>query len=213
MTSRLTVLLISCVSGLLFNGFESTSRGATAPDPSSGPHLYYTSESLQALKSRIDKDPVIGRAWADLLKRADRLVTDDLVSKAYAESGEGQHGNYGRPSKQMSTLGATLGLAFRMTAEPKYAAKLREAMLHYAGLRRWAGDAQRDPPWHSELNTARFCFGYGVGYNSIRETLSTADRRSIVRAMKNKGIKPTLDDWILGDRRIHALDSMGHNWW
>ncbi|MCP4456159.1 MAG: hypothetical protein GY809_32275, partial [Planctomycetes bacterium] len=42
---------------------------------------------------------------------------------------------------------------------------------------------------------------------------STADRRSIVRAMKNKGIKPTLDDWILGDRRIHALDSMGHNWW
>ncbi|MCF7973961.1 MAG: heparinase II/III-family protein [Phycisphaerae bacterium] len=213
MRSRLPVLLIAFVSGLLFNGFESTSSASAGVTASPGPNLYYTSQRLEALKDRIDKNPVFGRAWADLLERADRLVTDDLVSKAYAESGQGQHGNYGRPSSQMSTLGATLGLAYRMTAEPKYAVKLREAMLHYAGLNRWAGDAQQDPPWHSELNTARFCFGYGIGFDSIRDTLSTTDRRSIVRAMVDKGIKPTLDDWILGDRRIHALDSMGHNWW
>jgi hypothetical protein len=116
MRSRLTVLLILCVPGLLFDGFESTSRGATAANPSSGPHLYYTPESLEALRNRIDENPVIGRAWADLLKRADQLVTDDLVSKAYAESGEGQHGNYGRPSKQMSTM---IRCAMRAKTKPE----------------------------------------------------------------------------------------------
>jgi len=210
MRSLSIVLLLSC---LLFNGLESASCASTRVGPAEGPYLYYTRERLQALRQRIENNPVVGKAWADLLKRADRLVSDNLVSREYAESGEGQHGNYGRPSRQMSQMGATLGLAYRMTAEPKYAAKLRQAMLHYAGLRRWAGDAKRDPPWHSELNTARFCFGYGIGFDSIRGTLSTEDRHTIVRAMKDKGIRPTLDDWVLGPRRIHALDSMGHNWW
>jgi hypothetical protein len=27
------------------------------------------------------------------------------------------------------------------------------------------------------------------------------------------GVLPTLDDWVLPGKRIHALDSMGHNWW
>ncbi len=27
------------------------------------------------------------------------------------------------------------------------------------------------------------------------------------------GILPTLNDWVLPGERIHALDSMGHNWW
>ncbi len=31
--------------------------------------------------------------------------------------------------------------------------------------------------------------------------------------MVRLGILPTLDDWILPEKRIHALDSMGHNWW
>jgi hypothetical protein len=28
-----------------------------------------------------------------------------------------------------------------------------------------------------------------------------------------KGIDQILRDWVTGDRRIHALDTMGHNWW
>jgi len=31
--------------------------------------------------------------------------------------------------------------------------------------------------------------------------------------MVRLGILPALNDWVLPERRIHALDSMGHNWW
>ncbi len=73
--------------------------------------------------------------------------------------------------------------------------------------------AERVPPWHSELNTARFCFGYGAGYDAIHTFLSASERKKIAEAMVRLGIMPTLDDWILPEKRIHALDSMGHNWW
>ncbi|MBI4873924.1 MAG: heparinase II/III-family protein [Acidobacteria bacterium] len=63
------------------------------------------------------------------------------------------------------------------------------------------------------INTARFCFGYGAGYDAIHEFLSADDRKKIAAGMIRLGVLPTLDDWVLPEKRIHALDSMGHNWW
>lgn len=180
---------------------------------SSYPRLYFNQAKLKELRQKISDDVLVRQAWQDMLKRADKLVNEKLVSREYAEGGTGQHGNYGRPSTQISVMGTTLGLAYQMTGKKVYAEKLREALLHYAGLNRWAGDAKRDPPWNSELNTARFCFGYAVGYDSIHDYLSESDRKIIVQTIVDRGILPTLNDWILPERRIHALDSMGHNWW
>lgn len=58
-----------------------------------------------------------------------------------------------------------------------------------------------------------FCFGYAVGYDCIYDSLSEAERGSIAQSMIRLGILPTLNDWLLPGERIHALDSMGHNWW
>ncbi len=177
------------------------------------PRLYFSQERIDPFKEKLSHDEEIKKAWKNIKERADKYVDEQLVSLDYAESGSGQHGNYGRPSNQMSRMGANLGLAYQITGEEKYAEKLRKAMLHFSQLNRWAGDADRDPPWHSELNTARFCFGYGVGYDSIHDYLSESDREIIVDAMVRLGILPTLNDWVLAEKRIHALDSMGHNWW
>lgn len=177
------------------------------------PRLFFTQEKIQRLKQRIENDLRIADGWRQIKRRADRQLTEELVSKEYAEGGSGQHGNYGRPSSQMASMGANLGLAYRVTGDEAYARKLRDALLHHGHLSRWAGDAHRTPPWHSELNTARFCFGYAVGYDCLRDFLSDSDRETIAQSMIRLGIEPTLNDWVLGGKRIHALDSMGHNWW
>ncbi|MHC4890879.1 MAG: hypothetical protein ACYTEO_15600 [Planctomycetota bacterium] len=179
----------------------------------SRPRLFFTPERIKRLRRQIEEETVLKEVWLKLLKRADRLLGEKLVSKEYADGGTGQHGNYGRPSSQISNMTSTLGLVYQMTGEKRYAEKLREALIHYGGLKRWAGDARRDPPWHSELNTARFCYGYAVGYDSIYDYLSEKDRRTIAQTMVRMGVLPTLNDWVLGEKRIHALDSMGHNWW
>ena len=177
------------------------------------PRLFFTAEKITQLRQRIERDERARAGWQRIKGRADRQLGEELVSKEYAEGGTGQHGNYGRPSSQMVSMASNLGLAYRMTGKRDYAQKLKEAMMHHGRLARWAGDANRTPPWHSELNTARFCFGYAVGYDSIHDFLTDAERTSIAESMIRLGILPTLNDWVLGGQRIHALDSMGHNWW
>ncbi len=181
----------------------------------SRPRLLFDKERVERLRRQVENEGPIREGWLELRQRADRLLKADFVSREYAESGKGQHGNYGRPSSQVRDMGQTLGLVYQVTGEKRYAEKLREALLHYGKYRRWGGEAlaRRDPPWHSELNTARFCYGYAVGYDCIHDYLSPEDRKTISQAMTRLGILPTLNDWILPEKRIHALDSMGHNWW
>ncbi|MHC4352328.1 MAG: heparinase II/III domain-containing protein [Planctomycetota bacterium] len=197
------IFLIACTSW----------AGADQLSISPRPRLFFTAANITRFRERISQDEVLRQAWLKMHERADRLLDEELVSKEYAEGGTGQHGNYARPSRQVVTMGSTLGLAYRMTGDTRYAEKLRQALIHHGKLSRWAGDAGHDPPWHSELNTARFCFGYAIGYDCIRDFLSETDRKTIGQSMTELGILPTLNDWVLGEKRIHALDSMGHNWW
>ncbi len=206
---RLATILLLCVSTPTI-GQQVSDAGRWN---NARPRLFFTSEKLSRLRQRMEQDDRFRQAWLRLQERADRQLKDKLVSKEHAEGGTGQHGNYGAPSSQIATMGPTLGLAYRMTGNKEYAQKLKEALLYYGELARWAGDAGNVPPWHSELNTARFCFGYAVGYDCIHDYLSEAQRAAVAQAMIRLGILPTLDDWVLPGERIHALDSMGHNWW
>jgi hypothetical protein len=213
-----TMLYVAFLSALTAGALAQSNNqkeGGTSGGQSRAPRprLFFTKEKLERLRQRIVEDATIAEAWKKLLGRADRQLGEELVSKEYAESGTGQHGNYNRPSGQISDMAGTLGLAYQMTGEKRYAQKLRDALIHYSNLARWAGDAHNDPPWHSELNTARFCYGYAVGYDSIYDFLTQDECKTIAAAMIRLGILPTLDDWVLGQKRIHALDSMGHNWW
>ncbi len=215
-TAILCAILIICLGTDSFAQSAHRENGAALSMPKqklSRPMLLFNAEKLERLHKRIEEDKLFSEAWSKLLGRADRLLKAKLVSKEYAEGGSGQHGNYGRPSSQITDMAGTLGLAYQMTGEKRYAEKLRDALIHFGTLNRWAGDANNDPPWHSELNTARFCYGYAVGFDSIYDFLSEQERKTIAGSMVRLGIKPTLDDWILGEKRIHALDSMGHNWW
>ncbi|TSA54608.1 MAG: DUF4962 domain-containing protein [Planctomycetaceae bacterium] len=206
------LLCTAIIAGLTANAFAQNNN-RQAGEPSNRPRLFFTAERVNRLRERAAEDAIFKEALGKLLERANRLLDARLVSKESAEGGSGQHGNYGRPSGQISNMGPTLGLAYQMTGEKRYAEKLRDALVHYGGLSRWAGDANHEPPWHSELNTARFCYGYAVGYDSIYDFLSVDEKKTVAEGMVRLGILLTMDDWVLGDKRIHALDSMGHNWW
>ena len=93
----------------------------------------------------------------------------------------------------MSEMGLTLGLLYQLTGEQRYADKLREAMLYYANYVRWRGQnfEHRAPPWYSELDTAKFGFGYATGYDALHAFLSEVDRKIISDAMIRLAVLPT----------------------
>ncbi len=144
-----------------------------------------------------------------------KLLDVNFVPETIAEIGGGQQANYITPARQISDMGLTLGLLYQLTGDTSYARKLRAALLYYIRYVRWAGPEliQRIPPWHSELDTATFSFGYAAGYDALYNYLSESDRKTIADGLIRHAALPILDDWILPGLRIHSLDSMGHNWW
>lgn len=176
------------------------------------PRIFYNAASLEHLRHMLASD---AEADAALKKRGEELLEAEFVPESVAEFGGGQQANYIVPSTQISEMGLTLGLLFHLTGDNRYAKKLRDAMLYYGKYVRWAGPglAERFPPWHSELDTTTFSFGYSAGYDALHSFLSETDRKTIAESMIRLGLLPTLNDWILPGARVHALDSMGHNWW
>jgi hypothetical protein len=176
------------------------------------PRLFYNAASVSHLRQMLARDAV---ADAALKKRGEDLLAAAFVPETVAEIGGGQQANYRTPGDQIAEMGLTLGLLFHLTGDRRYADKLRDAMLYYTNYVRWAGPglSSRIPPWHSELDTELFSFGYSAGYDALRHVLSEADRKIIVDGMVKLAVHPILDDWILPGVRIHSFDSMGHNWW
>jgi hypothetical protein len=179
------------------------------------PRLLFNKDRIEQVRDRILQDRVFGEEWTKLIKQGEDLLHEAFIPEAYADKIQSQHGNYNVPSGQLSRMGLVLGLIYQITREDKYAERLRDALLYYGRYDKWYGGGllKREPPWHSELNTARFCFGYGVGYDCIREFLSEDERNVVADSLVRLGILPILKDWVLPSTRIHALDSMGHNWW
>src|SRR5437879_4577001 len=137
------------------------------------PRLYFDAREIERIRRLSASDGEFKRRWAAILDSAKRMLDVRLIPETEAERGGGQHANYGAPGGQISGMGLTLGLAYHVTGDKQYAEKLRQAMLQYAAYKRWYGQGLdgRVPPWHSELNTARFCYGFGIGYDALREYL------------------------------------------
>lgn len=191
---------------------SAAGRGARNDQPLRHPRLFYDSASRDRLRQWLASDAA---ANAALKRRGEELLVSDFIPESVAMSGPGQQQNYFAPGDQISEMGLTLGLLYHLTGEKRYADKLKEAMFYYAGYTRWtaSGFPHRSPPWHSELATSKFAFGYATGYDALHDFLSDADRKRIAEVMVRLAVLPILDDWVLPGTRIHSLDSMGHNWW
>ncbi|MBU6399084.1 MAG: heparinase II/III family protein [Verrucomicrobia bacterium] len=194
----------------VFNPSPDGTNGAHPPPPH--PRLFYRTAALERLRQMLASDPA---AHAALKQQGDQLLAADFVPEEQAMRGIGQHANYGLPARQMSEMGLTLGVLYHLTGDARYAGKLRDALLYYAKYARWTGQSffGRTPPWHSELDTAAFGFGFATGYDALHGVLAAADRTAVAEAMVRLAVLPILNDWVLPGRRIHSLDSMGHNWW
>jgi hypothetical protein len=132
----------------------------------------------------------MARAWSDIKDRADKAIV------------EGKHASM-----------EGLSLAWCMTRDRKYAEATRTQLLQLISRKQWDGMDDRTPRWNSGLNTAHTCFAAALAYDCIYDYLQKRERKQIAEGIVALGIKPLLDDWLSEDKRIHSLNSMGHNWW
>jgi oligo-alginate lyase len=178
---------------------SSASLTASASAVWSGKPLFFLPERIAVFQNRIANDATMRARWKKFLKRADALI-DETNTKVGDFPGQ---------------MGLILGLAWRVTGDERYANKLRETSLKNvsADLKPGADADNHTPMWHSWLQTASLVANCAVSREALEGFLSIAERKQITEGMMRLGIQPLLEDWVLPENRIHALDSMGHNWW
>ena len=157
------------------------------------PYLIFSSGKIKRLQSELKQDTSLQRKWNSFLVRVDA-----------SQSQQGQPRGI-----------EDLCLAYLITGDSKYAAKVRESVLSRLNRPNWesAELLNRYPVWHAGLGLSGECYSVGLAYDCIYDYLKPDDRKTIVEGLVRLGILPTLNDWVLGEKRIHSFDSMGHNWW
>ena len=159
----------------------------------SGEYLFFVPKRIAALQTHFKKDAAMRARWKKLLQRADELV-----------AGTRQESSDNGPAQ----MGMTLGLAWRITGDERYANKLRESLLKTASapLKPGADADNHTPPWHSWLQTAGLVVNCAVGREALEGFLSSDERQRVTDGLMQFGILPILEDWVLPKQRIHALD-------
>jgi len=178
-------------------------------------------DQLQSMRKKIAADPAVAAGWKtfedkmhayDAAKLAEMkahwLELDDRAKKL------GGHkvftrGNYLRI---MAYSLADLSFHYKMTGEKSSLEGARMIGNWIASEPKWLAQGAQNG-WIADLWTADFSAAVGLAFSFVGDALPDEERAQWRDALSHKGIEPVLADWIDPQTRIHALDSMGHNWW
>ena len=111
-----------------------------------------------------------------------------------------------------------LGFAYACTGDRRYADCARRILLDLVREESWIDSGYRPDAYNgfdirTSLPTASRCVTASLGFALFGDLLSEEDREQVIRETYEKGIYDLLSDWVLPGTRIHALDTMGHNFW
>ncbi len=170
---------------LLVTGFTAAAQSKKAH-----PYLFFTPGHIERLKERMKTDTLVAGSWKEMKEKADQAIA----------AGRG------------GTI-ELFCLAYRVTGDTRYAEQAKKLLLQLVSKAAWDVMDDRTPRWNSGLATARGCFSSALAFDCIYDYLSKQERQDIAAKMVTLGIAPAVGDWISDDKRIHSLNSMGHNWW
>jgi CubicO group peptidase (beta-lactamase class C family) len=154
------------------------------------PFLFFTPTAIRDLKERVRTDTAAANNWQRIRSKADSAVS------------AGKGGDM-----------ESLCLAYRMTGDTKYAQRAKELLVQLVNSPAWDGMDDRTPRWNSGLATGKSCFTSSLGFDCLYDFLTAEERKEVAAKIVRLGIQPSIGDWISPDKRLHSLNSMGHNWW
>lgn len=190
MYNRCSIKRIVLTSLLAATGLLLLTSVVSAQKTKTHPYLFFTPASINTFKDRIHGDTAADNAWQAIKRKADNAVAA---------------GNGGDME--------SLCLAYRMTGETQYAERAKNLLVELVNSPAWDGMDDRTPRWNAGLGTGKNCFTASLGFDCLYDFLKPAERKDIARSIVRLGIEPSIGDWISPDKRLHTLNSMGHNWW
>ena len=138
------------------------------------PRLILTEERMAEIRREAANDPLLAKAIQDVINRADWLCKQPPLT--YEKKGI----RLLQVSRDCLERVYTCGLAWRLTARPAYADKVRQDLLTVSAFDDWN-------PEHF-LDTAEMSHAVGIGYDWLYGYLSAADRAAIKAGLLRNGL-------------------------
>jgi predicted nucleic acid-binding Zn ribbon protein len=142
---------------------------------------------LERVRSMIEEHSLARRYSDDLRRSAERILNDNPVE--YRIVGP----RLLAQSRRAVSRVYTLGLAYRLSGEKRFAERAKRELMAAAAFPDWN-------PSHF-LDTAEMCHAFAIGYDWLHDTLSPEERRTVREAIVEKGLKPA--------REVYEKDG----WW
>ncbi len=151
------------------------------------PRIIVTPAKMTEIQQSIANDPVAAAVSVKVLQRADWIITQAPLG--YELVG-------GRMTNDDKILGwvESLGLAYRLTGDAKYANRAWQELESASNFPDW------NPP--SYLDPAALALAFGYGYDWFYSYWTPAQRTIIAKAIVEKGINPLLPLYYLGGKNI-----------
>ena len=180
------------------------------------PYLFFSGADAARFRARLAGEPALRARYNAAVEKAEADLAEPFVTWEEADGSESLHANFGLINQQANRLFGSLGMKYLAEGDARCAARQKALLFHFTAFPRWYARSyvnRRPNPWHSDLCSTATTLALAAIYDLIYETLTPDERETLARGIYEKGIATALGDWALPETRIHALDSMGHNWW
>ena len=158
----------------------------------SHPRLLATASELERVRQMINSAPLAHAWYAQLRQKAEKMLDEPPVT--YTLIGP----RLLAQSRRCLDRIYTLGLLYRLDGDKRFAERAKQELFAAAAFKDWN-------PSHF-LDVAEMTHAFGIGYDWLFDTLSTAERATIRTAIVEKGLKPSFVDTLPNHAR-------GYNWW
>ncbi len=151
------------------------------------PRVYLDEEGFTKLKKRIETDPRSGEMWKDVLRSADKALTDKI-------------GN-ARDKRQRLFPMVTLAMAYRVTGEQKYFDRAREYLEHALAMEALNTTGKGKGPFSTNLAAGHHVMNLGIAYDWLYGQWTEDERDALRELIVEKGLK------------VHYIDCMSRYAW
>ncbi|CAM3959743.1 heparinase II/III domain-containing protein [Saccharibacillus endophyticus] len=182
--------------------------------------LIYDEETLARSRRLIQSDPAMGRGWAAFAEKMEsrdaawvREARQRIASlrERWLTYGGSKLFTLGNEVRMLAKEAQNLAFYARMTDSRKAEALAAGLITLLSEEDRWV--YQSGGGRQSDLWTADIGLRLASAYDAVRHACNAEERRQIEQMLYEKAYLPLYEDWLHPVKKIHALDTMGHNWW
>ncbi|QDH23555.1 heparinase II/III domain-containing protein [Saccharibacillus brassicae] len=182
--------------------------------------LVYDEDTLERTRRLIEAEPAMRRGWAVYAagmaaRDADWLATArervDTLRQRWRTHGGSKRFTLGNEVRQLAKEAQNLAFYARMTGSAQVEALVRGLIALIGEEESWtyqSGGGRQSDLWTADIGTY-----LSSAYEAVRASCAPEERERIEAALYIKAYLPLYGDWLHPADKIHALDTMGHNWW